>query len=346
MTERIAVFRALMLGDLICATPALRALRRAHPDAHVTLVGLPWARGFAARLASVDDFVEFPGWPGLPERRIGDARALPRFLAEMRTRRLDLAVQLHGSGATVNALVAAFGARRNAGFASPRATCPPGDEERFADWPERGSEVERLLALADHLGLPRQGTHLDFPLRDTDREAAERLTAPLGGKRFVVVHPGSQLASRRWPPERFAAVADGLAREGLAIVLTGTEAELPLTRAVARAMRAPALDLAGRTTLGSLGALVEWAVQVVCNDTGISHVAAALGTPSTVVSSGGDALRWAPADRLRHRVFWRDLPCRPCVHRSCPVGHACALGIGVPEVRRHAVASAREALHA
>lgn len=340
---QIAVFRALMLGDLLCATPALRALRHGWPDARIALVGLPWARALAQRLASVDAFIEFPGWPGLPERPRAEARALPRFLATMRARRFDLALQLHGSGPTVNPLVAAFGARRSAGFAALPARGPSADAAHFIPWPRRGTEVERLLALTDHLGLPRRGTGLDFPLRDGDREAADRLCAPLRGARFAIVHPGAQLPSRRWPAERFAAVADSLAREGLAIVLTGGPGEVALTRAVAGAMRAPALDLAGRTSLWTMGALVEWAAQVVCNDTGISHVAAALGTPSVVISSGGDAIRWAPADRSRHRVLWHDMPCRPCSHVRCPNGQACALGVGVGEVRTLALAALRSA---
>lgn len=332
--QRIAVFRALMLGDLLCATPALRALRQAHPAARITLVGLPWARALARRLSSVDDFLEFPGWPGLPERPTDGSPAMAAFLATMRTRRFDLLLQLHGGGPIVNPLLAQCGAKRLVGFA-------PQTEGDFIAWPHRGTEVERLLTLTDHLGAPRCGSQLDFPLRDHDRELAERLCLPLGNERFAVVHPGAQLPSRRWPPERFAAVADSLAREGLAIVLTGSPAEAPLTRAVAAAMKAPALDLAGRTSLWTLGALVEWAAQVVCNDTGISHVAAALGTPSVVISSGGDALRWAPADRTRHQVLWHDLPCRPCAHRVCPIGQACALGVGVGEVRTLALAALR-----
>lgn len=337
----VAVFRALMLGDLLCATPALRALRQGWPQARLTLVGLPWARALAQRLASVDDFLACPGWPGLPEQPLHDRRAMAAFLAAARARRFDLAVQLHGSGPVVNPLVAALGAPRLAAFGDP----PPGrgrrpgdpagaDDGPFVPWPATGTEVERLLRLTDAMGLPRRGLHLDFPLRDGDRDRAEALCAPLAGRPFAVVHVGSQLPSRRWPAERFAQVADRLAGDGLAVVLTGSAGEAPLTAAVAAAMRAPALDLAGRTDLWSLGALVEWAALVVCNDTGLSHVAAALGTPSVVVASGSDVARWSPADARRHAVLWHDVDCRPCGHRTCPVpGHPCASGVSVAGVR-------------
>jgi ADP-heptose:LPS heptosyltransferase len=340
--ERVVVFRALMLGDLLCATPALRALRAGLPRARIALVGLPWARSWAARLDSLDEFIEFPGWPGLPERPIEDAAALPRFIARMRARQFDLAIQLHGSGRIVNPLVAAFGARHSAGFASPPdaedpagAWRPAADAALYAAWPTEGREVERLLALTDHLGLPRQGLQLDWPLRPADRAAAQALLASLPGpsrRAYVVVHPGSQLASRRWPPERFAAVADLLAARGLQVLITGSAGEAPLTAAVAAAMRAPAHDLAGQTSLWTLGALIEGGRLLLSNDTGPSHLAAALGTPSVVVSSGGDARRWAPADSNRHTVFWHPIACRPCAHVVCPIGHDCALAIDADRV--------------
>ena len=330
---RVVVFRALMLGDLLCATPALRALRQGLPGARLSLVGLPWARALAARLDMVDEFIPFPGWPGLTEVPAPDLRVLSVFLAQLQSRGFDLAVQLHGSGSVVNPLVAAFGARQLAGFADAQAWVPPGEEERFAPWPAQGTEVERLLGLTDHLGLPRRGQQLDFPLQPRDREAARALLAPLRGQPYAVVHAGAQLPSRRWGDERFAAVADALAAEGLAVVLTGTAVEAGLTARVAQAMHAPALDLAGRTDLWTLGAVVDDAALVLCNDTGLSHVAAALRTPSVVVSSGGDAARWAPADRARHRVLWQGLPCRPCANLQCPIGHPCATGVAVDAVR-------------
>ena len=129
------------------------------------------------------------------------------------------------------------------------------------------------------------------------------------------------------PVERFAAVADALAASGYAIVLTGAAEEAELAAELTRRMHAAAVNLCGKTSLGGLARLIQRARLIVCNDTGVSHVAAAVGTPSVVVCCGADPLRWAPLDAVKHRVLHLPLDCRPCMHAVCPIGHACALGI-------------------
>jgi ADP-heptose:LPS heptosyltransferase len=97
-------------------------------------------------------------------------------------------------------------------------------------------------------------------------------------------------------------------------------------------MRRPATNLAGHTTLGMLGALIEKAEAIVCNDTSVSHVASALGCRSVVVSCGADVARWAPLDSERHRVLYAPMACRPCAYVRCPVGHGCALAVTPEQV--------------
>ena len=303
--RRVAVFRALQLGDLLCAVPALRAMRRAWPTAEIVLIGLPWARQFAARFGGyVDRFYEFPGYPGLPERE-PCLPAIPEFLAAMQAEGFDLAIQLHGSGRFVNELVTLFSARRTAGFFLPGDHIPC--DGLFTPWPRHGLEIHRLLALTEFLGLATDGDHLEFPLSECDFARLEDVTfdASLERRQYAIVHPGASHLARQWPIERFAAVGDALAEAGLTIVLTGVRSEQPLTRELAASMHAPVLDLAGRTDLGMLGALVAQAAIVVANDTGISHIAAALRTPSVIISTGDNPARWSPIDRGLHRVQCR-----------------------------------------
>jgi ADP-heptose:LPS heptosyltransferase len=252
----IAVFRALQLGDLLCTVPALRALKRAFPSARLTLIGLPWAASFAARFRRyVDDFLEFPGYPGLPER-VPDAARVPGFFVEAQARRFDLALQLHGSGSYVNSIVALLGARRTAGYYVPGEWCP--DPETFIPYPAAEHEVRQPLVLLEALGIPACGEELEFPFEAADEAALDALPgARTLGRAFVCVHAGARLRSRRWLPERFAATADAVAEAGYPVVLTGGPEEIELVSRVEAAMRRRALNLAGRTTLGSLAALVS-----------------------------------------------------------------------------------------
>lgn len=324
--RRVAVFRALQLGDMLCAVPALRALRAAWPHAHVTLVGLPWAQAFVDRYPMlVDALVVFPGARGFPEQPETDA-GLPAFYAACRACGYDLAIQLHGSGGVANGIVARMGAARCAGFVQPEEGARDGC---FIAWPDTLREPERYLALMRALGIAADDASLWFPLHEADEREADALCARHGivPDRAVIVHPGAQWASRRWPVERFAAVADALAASGLQVLLTGTQREATLVDRVAAWMREPAVILAGRTSLGALAALIRRVPLVVCNDTGVSHVAAAMRTHSVVVASGSDTRRWAPGDRRRHRVLADHPPCRPCAYAECPTGHACARAI-------------------
>ncbi len=300
--ERVVILRALQLGDLLCAVPAFRALRAALPSAQITLVGLPWARQFVARFSRyLDAFIEFPGYPGLPEREPQLTR-IPAFLQDTQQQGFDLAIQMHGSGSIVNPLVVLFGARANAGYYRPGEYCP--DPERFIVYPEGEPEMRRHLRLMEALDLPLLGDDLEFPLREDDVRELQSLpeVEELLPGNYVCIHPGARAQNRRWSPEQFAAVADVLAAQGLCVVLTGSKDEAGLTQAVAAAMRAPAIDLAGRTSLGALALLLKESRLLVSNDTGVSHIASALHVPSVVIFSASDPARWAPLDRELHRV--------------------------------------------
>jgi len=296
---RIVVLRALPgLGDLLCAVPALRALRAAHPGARIEVVGLPAAGLLAERFGElVDAVVPFPGFPGIPEAPLDPARTVA-FLAAQQRAGADLALQLHGSGTTSNPFVALLGAARTAGFRLPGAWAP--DPDAFLDWVEEEHEVRRALRLLAHLGVPPAGEEIGFPVRAQDEEAAAALVP--AGTPYAVVHIGASVPQRRWAPERFAALTEALAARGLLPVLTGGAGERERVAAVRGAVRARTLDLTGRTSLGAFAAVLRGARLTLTNDTGASHLAAAVGAPSVVLFLASDPRRWAPLDGARHTV--------------------------------------------
>lgn len=265
---RIALFRPLGLGSLLCAVPALRALDAAYSNAHITLIGLSRVREFAARLRRyLDGFAEFPGFPGLTGPLIDsdtDLDAVPDFFQRMKNQSFDLAIQMHGSGEIANPLMVLMGATSNAGFYRPGRYCP--DAQRYLQWRDEEEEVPRWLRLAAHLGAPARGSFLEFPLepRDWAEWRALRL------EHYVCLH----CAGRSEP---IAEMGDALAAEGWRVVLTGTQ---PLAQRVAAAMHEPAIDLAGRTTLGGTAALIAKAGLLVSSERTASLIGAAMRTPT------------------------------------------------------------------
>lgn len=330
--RRIAIFRALYLGDLLLSVPAFRALRSRFPAAEITLVSLPWAEEFAAHLRQyIDRFEPFPGGPGLREGD-GTPEAQQRFLAAQRARRYDLAIQMHGSGGTSNPYLLGFGARHTAGL---YAFNRPAGLTVAEPYPEDQPEICRNLRLAAMLGSRDLDPALEFPVLLEDRREAYRLLgdAMSSSRPLVVLHPGSKSSARRWPAGRFAALGDLLAgRLNARIVITGTEAERPLVNSVAHQIRHGARNLAGRTSLGGLAAVLALADIVIANDTGPAHLSEAVGTPTVTVHGPADITRWAPLDRTRFPIVRVGVECSPCEYVDCPIDHRCMLLIAPERV--------------
>jgi ADP-heptose:LPS heptosyltransferase len=321
--RRIAIIRALYLGDMLLAVPALRALRAGFPDAEMTLIGLPWAETCVRRYSRyLDRFVAFAGYPGISEVEVVPEFVV-RFLREQRAYGYDLVVQMHGSGRASTPLALALRGRVTAGYyerARPRGLTVG------ARYPNHLSEVVRNVELASLLGCPPVSLDLEFPLDQADRDEAATLLRPLAraAHPWIGVHPGARAPARRWPVERFARVADALARRtGGQVVLTGGPDEVSTAAEVARQMETAALNLAGRTTLGGLAAVIAALDLFIGNDSGPVHLAEAVGTPSLTVFGPADPVRWAPLDPVWHSIVREPAGCNPCSYRACPIDHRC-----------------------
>ncbi|WP_372698168.1 glycosyltransferase family 9 protein [Arthrobacter sp. JSM 101049] len=267
----VLVLRALKLGDLLVAVPALKALRRAFPDHRITYAAQSW-------LAPV---VELVGGIGLLE-----THGLDEPIAR-RPGDVDVAVNLHGNGAESRARIEALDARRLIAYG---AVDRPGPA-----WDASEHERVRWCRLLQWHGIAADPT--DLSLRRPPQPTVHPGTA--------IVHPGAAYASRHWPVERFAAVVRELGGAGHEVRLTGSAAERERALAVARAA---GLDtshvLAGRLPLGDFAALVADACCVVSADTGAAHLASAYGVPSVVLFGPAPPESWGPPEGP-HRVLTR-----------------------------------------
>ena len=269
----ILVLRALGIGDLCVAVPALRGLRAAYPDDEMVLAAPAWLGPLAALTGAVDrllpqDELEPPQW-SFPSPRLG--------------------VNLHGCGPQSHQLLAAARPRRLLGYLCPGFPNGP-------HWSEPEHEVHRWCRLLSWYGIPTDPADL-------------RLMPPPGAgvpDGVTIVHPGAKAASRRWPVDRFGAVARELAAAGHRVVVTGSAAERALARSVAAGAGLPATAvLAGRLGLAGLAALVARARLVVCGDTGVGHLATGYGTPSVLLFGPAPPAAWGPpGGRCQNRVIW------------------------------------------
>ncbi len=318
--RNVAVVKASRIGDFICATPAFRALRIALPDAEITMITLPMLRELAERSPHLDHYVPFPGYPGLAEQFF-DARKATQFFMEMQARQFDLAVQLQGSGVYSNPFTLMLGARATAGFVRPGDGA--GRLDAALPLPETGHEVQRMLALTTFLGAPPQGERNEFPLWPKDHAGAEDLLVgavpPLIG-----LHPAARDQTRRWPLERFVAAGQTLCeRYDGTVVLLGDSAERPAATILRQSLGERCIDLVGRTSLATLGAVIDRLAVLVTNDTGPAHIAYACGMPTVTVFGGGDPRRNGPLSTGPFRVLLHPVPCRPCESPDCPIDYYC-----------------------
>lgn len=266
--HRVVALRALGLGDLLTALPALRGLRALRPSSRLVLAAPAWLEPVAMLSGAVDGVLpvrplgEIPGWPP------------------------QLAVNLHGSGPESTARLRKLRPAELWSYGEPGAP----------EWQDDDHEVERWCRLIDAYGGDCDRLDLDL---------AAPTEPPLAGG-LTIVHPGGAAPSRRWPASRWSRVAEELADAGHDVVVTGSADERDLCKSVAAgAGLSEQAVLAGRVELSELCALVACARLVCCADTGIGHLATAYRTRSIVLFGPVPPSRWGPpAGREQHTVLW------------------------------------------
>ena len=272
MRPTALVLRPLGLGDLLTGVPAIRAIRAAVPDHRLVLATTAALEPLAALIDAVDEVLparelEPLAWTGPPP---------------------ELAVDLHGKGPASHVVVADLHPERLLCFGSPGYPGPT--------WYADEHEVRRWCRLvSEGLGVDADPDALDL--------AVPPVEPPVRGA--AVVHPGAAFPGRRWPPERFAAVARHLADHGLDVRITGGPAEVALARSVAEgAGLADDAVLAGRTSSLELAAVVAASSVVVSGDTGVAHLATAYRRPSVVLFGPVSPALWGPPPRPQHVALW------------------------------------------
>ena len=338
--KRVVVRGTNWVGDAVMTVPALRALRRVLPGAHITLAIRPGTNGIFSEADFIDEVLIYD--------RKGVLSVLPQ-VREWKRRKFDLAVLFQ------NAFEAALipflaGVPLRLGYANESRQALLTHPLPLPEWRSSQHEVFYYLYLVTALeqvlfnrsevceSVPDASIEIS---EGRKAEAAEllRTYGVSEAEPVVAICPGSiNSRAKRWPAERFAALADRLIDSRRKVLLIGSKDELDVSDEVVSRMRNPPVVLTGKTSLDQITAVLDRADLIVTNDTGPAHIGAALGRPTIVIFGPTNPLTTRPfapdAEILRHPP-----DCAPCMLRDCPIDHRCMTAISVDEVfeRSHAL---------
>jgi len=313
---QILVVGPSWIGDTVLAQPLFKLLHERHAGLALDVLAPPWTLPLLERMPEVRRAIASPFQHG--DLKLGLRRALGR---ELSRERYEQAIVLPNT--FKSALVPLFaGIPRRTGYIGELRQWVLNDARRLdaAGLPQL---VQRYAAL----GLPR-GEAPTLPLSSLGlrvNESARRATLErLGldrGMPVAVLCPGAEYGpAKRWPANHFAALARGLAARGCAVWLVGSQKDRDTGAEIARAADGACRNLCGDTSLGEAIDLIASGTAVVSNDSGLMHVAAALGRP-LVALYGSSSPAYTPPHTARATILKLDLPCSPCFERVCPLGH-------------------------
>lgn len=272
----LVVLRALGLGDFLTGVPAYRALARAFPQHRRVLAAPRVLEPLAERCAAFDAIVDVQPLQPLPLELYG----------------ADIAVNLHGRGPQSTRLLLDSEPRRLLAFGCDAL---PSDGA-YPQWRPAEYEVQRWCRMLAAFGIQADPEDLDLAI-EPDESARD----------IVLLHPGAAAPARRWPEVRWAELARRLTAAGTPLRITGSAAERDVACRIAAEAGLPHdVVLAGKTTLPGLASLIAGARALICGDTGVAHLATAVGTPSVVLFGPIPPAEWGPprSRSERHRAIW------------------------------------------
>jgi predicted lipopolysaccharide heptosyltransferase III len=309
--QRVLVIRLRSIGDTVLATPSLFALKRFLPHVQVDILVEDWVAPLLANHPHVDNVIELKR--GGLAKRMDAAR-------EIRSARYDVVYNLHG-GTTATFLTRATGARHRVGFrtyqyAKLHTELVPSPLLLWGQ--QQTHSVEQQLALLGWTGVPvsdRPRTRLGIAPEAAGSVIQHLEDAGLADRKIALIHPAAAFNTKQWATKNFARVAEYLAERGYAPVAIAARHEAPIIDELVNEASVPILSL--DLSLPEVSALASRSQLFVGNDSGIAHIAAAVGTPAVVIFGSSNIVHWRPWHRAVAEVVFEEMPCQPCHGYFC-----------------------------
>lgn len=328
--DRILVRAVNWVGDTILTYPAVQRLKTRFPRSHLAILVRDNLVDLWKTFPSVDEVIPFKqkrGWSSLGEdRRLGLSLGKKKFdLAVIFPRSFRSAFQIYLAGIPIRIGYRGEGRSFFLNRGIPRA------EENL-----HVHRIQYYQKVIDAFGEEKDWYPPRIFLRDEDRSLAQNELSEMGlldGRPLIGMNPGATYGlAKCWYPDRFGELGKRLVQKWKAsALLFGKAEERPSTQEILRHMGEGGVDLAGKTDLLHLAAILERCQLLVTNDTGTMHVAAAVGTPVVAIFGPTDPITTGPWGE-GHIVVRKEASCSPCLKRICPTDHHCMNNITVDEV--------------
>ncbi len=315
------------IGDLVMATPILTDLRTAFPKAEITAMCRTPISELLKEDKAIDELFSFTK----PSNEFLRREERRDITAKIQTGKYDLGILLTNSFSSAW-IFWQGGIERRIGFACDLRSFLLTDRVPVSKKREHlVSTYKRLLV---PLGIPISDTAPRLYVTEKEVEESRELLYQRGyvkGKKLIGINPGATYGSAKcWPPERFRALAELLAKEAF-VVFFGDAATASLVKEICQGLPEQVLNLAGITNLRELACIIKDCDVLVTNDSGPMHIGAALGTPLVALFGSTDEIETGPYGQSES-VIHKHVSCSPCFKRTCPIDFRCMKQISVEEI--------------
>lgn len=332
--KKILVVRTDRIGDVVLTTPVLKVLRDNYPQSYIAIMVGPAAREIVEDNPYIDEVIVYD-----KDEKDKGLWGFWKFVILLKKRRFDLAIILH-TKKRIHLITFFADIPKRIGYYSKKFGFLLTDKIEDTRALGLKHEVDYCLDIIKKLQIELTHSHPFMPLRKEALEWVDSFLQEQGIRkedRFACMHPGASCVSKRWLKERFIVLANRLVEEhGFKVILVASgEDDVAIADEIAKNSRYPVLNLAGKTSLSQLAALLKRSAIFISNDSGPVHIASSVGTPVVSIfgrnQAGLSPVRWGPVG-AKDKYVHKEVGCSVCLAHNCKIGFDCLKAITVDDV--------------
>jgi predicted lipopolysaccharide heptosyltransferase III len=308
--KNVLIIKLRYIGDVLLATPTVRAIKAARPDVQITMMVTRGTEGVLSGNLDLDEILVLDK---------GSLLAQGQFIAGLRRRGFDTVIDLT-DGDRSAFLSWVSGAPVRIGFNDEHRWRGRYYTEVVQPMTSVRHRIDRDLEVLKPLGIQTSSREPQLCLTPEEEKNTDHLLdqlAVLRSQSMVILQPGARYWFKAWPPERFAELADRLRSQyGCQVLIGGSDQDVDLAQQIRQMAKSQPIVMAGRTTIKQFAAIAKKSALFVGSDSGAMHIAAAVGTPVVALFGPSNPAEWGPRGGPVE-LLYKELDCRSCFHPTC-----------------------------